>query len=465
MKRNNLSYLIFLAMALVGLSGCIEDGYSSSPSDQPSFSVDTLHMGVIFTDEPSTTHRFTVYNRASKSINISRIGLSGDNAQLFRLNVDGFSGRTFSDVEIRANDSIYIFVETTLPSNGLTVPLEVTSSLDFTTNGLTRSVTLAATGRDVERINALTINENTTLRAGRPYRVTDSLVVAPGVALTLEPGVEMLFHDKAHLTVHGSLQSLGTLDRPVVLTGDRTGNVASDIPFDLMSRQWDGVYFTPSSRANRMEHTLIKNTASGVVVDGTGSAEPVDIVVANSRLRNSGANGLELHNAALTAYNSEFAEAAYAALYVNASRLDIDQCTLSNYYLFAAIGSPILTFDPEGLEATSATIDNTIIYGLGSDVSEGDLTGTDIFLRNCLLKSEGTNDDNFINCIWGEDPLFHTIREDYIFDYRLKPESPAIGRADPALNRPECATDILGTVRPAAPSLGAYEFTADQAAQ
>ena len=465
MKRIYLSYLFFLTLALIGLGGCIEDGYTSSPSDQPVFSVDTLDMGTIFTDQPSTTHRFTVYNRASKSLNISRISLSGDNAPLFRLNVDGFSGREFSDVEIRANDSIFIFVETTLPENGLTTPLDVTARLDFLTNGLTSSVVLSATGRDITRLRALTLSENTTFTAGRPYQVTDSLVVPPGVTLTLDAGTEMLFHDKAALVVHGSLVCRGTHDKPVVMTGDRTGNVAADISFDLMSRQWDGVYFTPSSRANRLEGTLVKNTTVGVVVDGTGSPEPVDIVIANSRLRNSGANGLELHNAALTAWNSEFAEAAYAAVYVNASKVDIDQCTLSNYYLFAAIGSPILTFDPEGLDATSATIDNTIIYGLGSDMSVGDLTGTDIFLRNCLLKSSGTDDDNFINCIWAEDPLFHTVREDYIFDYRVKADSPAIGRGDNTLNRPECALDIRGIQRPDPSTLGAYEFVAGEDAQ
>ncbi len=39
-----------------------------------------------------------------------------------RLNVDGFSGKSFDNVEIRANDSIIVVVETTLPANGGTLP-------------------------------------------------------------------------------------------------------------------------------------------------------------------------------------------------------------------------------------------------------------------------------------------------------------------------------------------------------
>ena len=38
----------------------------------------------------------------------------------------GMSGTAFANVEIRPNDSIYVFVETTLPSTGLIGPQDVT---------------------------------------------------------------------------------------------------------------------------------------------------------------------------------------------------------------------------------------------------------------------------------------------------------------------------------------------------
>ena len=79
-------------------------------------------------------------------------------------------------------------------------------------------------------------------------------------------------------------------------------------------------------------------------------------------------------------------------------------------------------------------------------------------LQRCLLKSAGSNDEHFIDCLWDTDPLYYTDRESYVFNYRLKPSSPAIGAGDPALMNPATATDRYGVSRDAAaPALGAYE--------
>ena len=44
--------LCVLSMTLI-FTACIDDSFTDSPSDQPRFSVDTLDMGVVFT-EPMT---------------------------------------------------------------------------------------------------------------------------------------------------------------------------------------------------------------------------------------------------------------------------------------------------------------------------------------------------------------------------------------------------------------------------
>lgn len=110
---------------------------------------------------------------------------------------------------------------------------------------------------------------------------------------------------------------------------------------------------------------------------------------------------------------------------------------------------------------TKADISNTIIYGMNADLSHGDLSGTGIFLRRCLLKSEGTDDDNFTDCLWDSDPMFRTVRTDYLFDYRLQPESPAIAQGFPQYLAPEAAVDRYGNPRGLVPDLGAYVFTPD----
>lgn len=461
MKTYRFLLLSFFVALVGGLSSCIEDGFTTSPSDQPTFSVDTLDMGVIFTEQPSTTHRFVVYNRASKGLNISRISLSGDNASLFRLNVDGLSGVDFANVEVRAEDSIFVLVETTLPANDRTVPVDISASLDFLTNGVERSVVLTATGRDVTRLRAVTYDTDTRLSADRPYQIFDSLVVAEGATLTIDPGAELFFHDGAMMIVRGTLSAVGAPEQEITFAGDRTGNVAADIPFDLMSRQWIGMFFTSTSTANRLDYCLVKNTWQGVTVDSSA------LTMTNSRLRNSGGYALETYHAAIKAYGCEIAEAAAGAVLLHGGVHEFDQCTLANYYLFSALGGPILQLghldaesdDESGLPYLQATLDNCIVYGNGKDLSHGGLTDTAVFLRHCLLKSDGTDDDNFIACVWGEDPLYYTVREEYLFDYRLREGSPAIGQADPSLNAAEAATDRYGLERGSAPDLGAYVYT------
>ena len=468
-----LRYFLLLMAAVTmaaGFTACINDDISTSPSDQPTFSVDTLKMGTVFTEDVTVTHKFTVRNRNDKGINISDIRLSGPNADLFRLNVTGLAGKTFQNVEIRANDSIYVFVEATLPANGGTTPQTVNATVDFLTNGVTSHVVLRADGQDVTRLRALTITEDTHLTKGRPYQIFDSLVVAEGRTLTLDPGADLRFHDGATFIVRGTLICNGTLRDPVSIAGDRTGNVITDITFDLMSRQWNGLQFTVSSHGNRMVHTHLRNTWYGVIVSGDGkpSADGAPkLWLQNTRLRNSGDLVLEVYDADVQAYGCEFAEAANGVVRLQGGSHIFNHCTFANYYLFSAIGGAALTLEhlsPEndaetGTPYTKALISNSIIYGLGPDISPGDLLGTEVTLNHCLLRSNGTDDDNFIACLWDKDPLYYTVREDYIFDYRVKPESPAIGAGDPALTLPDAAVDAYGLTRSTtAPTLGAYVY-------
>lgn len=489
---DKLKYLIALvALVLTATTlttSCIEDGITTSPSAQPTYSVDTLHMGIVFTDEVTTTHRFTVYNRNDKGIVISDIHMSGDNAGIFRLNVDGISATRFSDIEIRAKDSIYVMVEATLPENNSDLPIDIDAKVDFVTNGTLTQVTVAATGQDVTRLRGVTIDSDTQFSAGKPYQIFDSLVVAPNATLTLGAGTRLCFHDGACMIVRGSLHAEGTQDAPVEMRGDRTGNVITNVTFDLMSRQWDGIQFTPSSHDNILTHTSVRNTWYGVIVSGDGSRQPTPkLTLHNCRLRNSGDLVLEVYDADVTATGCEFAEAANGIVRLSGGKHVFNHCTFANYYLFAAIAGPALQFDHLGLDSdlspvngggpgtpedmetpyTAAKFTNSIIYGLGSDISHGDLTGTQVFLQNCLLKSNGTDDDNFIACVWDADPLYYTVREDYLFDYRLKPESPAIGKGDPSLTLPEAAVDAYGLTRGSYPDLGAYVYTepADEGAQ
>ncbi|MDE5666060.1 MAG: right-handed parallel beta-helix repeat-containing protein [Duncaniella sp.] len=456
--------IVFIFIVLSASVSCIEDGIDTSPSAQPEFSVDTLKLGVVFTGEPTPTSRFMVYNRHDKIISISNIALRGGDGA-FRINVDGFSGTSFQNVEIRPKDSIFVFVEATLRPNGLPELTDFNDVIDFTTNGVTRSVVLNASGQDVERLHGLVIDSDSRFDATYPYQIYDSLVVAPGATLTIAEGAVLHFHDKAFMRVEGTLVTEGTPQRPVNMAGDRTGNVVGDISFDLMASQWKGLTFAPESRGNRLSHTIVRNTVAGVLADSLSQ-----VSMLNCRLRNSAGYSLVSRYADISLTGCEVAEAAEGVMALMGGKAQISNCTFANYYLFSGLGGAsvqLYHYDSEsdngsGMPLLEASFGNCIFYGNGTDLSPGDLSGSAVTIHRCLLKSKGKDDDNFIDCLWGEDPLYYTVRNDYYFDYRLQPESPAIGAGYTALIPEEGCLDFYGVDRGPNPNLGAYQAAKEE---
>lgn len=475
MKHLQIFFALLLAavVASAGLTSCIEDGVSTSPADQPEFSTDTLRMGQLFTQAPSPTHRFVVYNRHDKIMNISDIEFSENPSDAFRINVDGMSGKRFSNVEVRPNDSIFVFVEVTLPENGSALPVEVLTHLNFRVNGVTSSLPVKAQGQDVMRLSGDTrFAVNTTLDAAIPYLVRDSIVVEKGATLTIPAGTKLLMHNASEIIVRGTLNIAGTQEKPVELTGHRTGYVAAQIPYEVMSGQWGGIYFASTSRNNTISYASIRNPEWGLILDRIGGTQDAPALrIYNSVVRNSKGYLVEARHSALVAIGCEFSEAASGQLLLEGSEHLINQCTLANYYLFSAIGGPaiqLLHVDPKDTEANNpddaelpwlkADITNTIIYGHNADISHGDLTGLDVTLRYCLLKAQGTDDDNFIHCVWAQDPLFNVDRNNYIFDYTVGAESPALNAGSAELLLPGAETDRLGAQRLPTPTIGAYQL-------
>lgn len=448
------------------LTSCIEDGFTTSSAHQPAFSADTISLGETFTLTPTPTTRFTVYNRHDKMLNISTISLSDDSGNLFRLNVDGMSGRSFSNVEIRPNDSIFVYVEATLPENNADAPLLIERHLDFVTNGVKRTVVLSLQGQDVIRCNDMTITADTRFTANKPYLVTDTLRVAPGKTLTLDAGARIYFHSGAALKVEGTLIANGTPEKPVEMIGDRTGNVASNIPYELMSGQWGGIYFASSSRDNQMSYCSIRNSADGITLDPIDSGDDAALTLVNCQVRNTTNYVIDSRHANLRLLGCELADASSGILHLVGGSHIVNHCTISNNYLFTALGGPAIQFDhinadsddASGRRLLSAAFSNSIIYGLGLELSHGDLSDTDVIFTRCLFGSEGSDDDNFINCIWGEDPLYYTVRNEYLFDYRLQPESPAIGASEASLDVYGIACDRYGEPYATPADLGAYVY-------
>ena len=95
-----------------------DDNFSSNGGLRLTFQTDTLQMDTVFSKTPSATYAFWVYNQNDDGIRLQSVRLGKKNQTGFRVNVDGSYldnalGSQVSDLEIRRNDSILVFVELT----------------------------------------------------------------------------------------------------------------------------------------------------------------------------------------------------------------------------------------------------------------------------------------------------------------------------------------------------------------
>ncbi|MBP3843483.1 MAG: right-handed parallel beta-helix repeat-containing protein, partial [Prevotella sp.] len=149
MKFRNIILLLFAT--IVSLTSCSDDeSFTLSPSRLLTFSADSIQLDTLFSNVPSRTKDFWVYNRSGEGIRCTNIRLERGNQSGFRVNVDGSYlgaavGFQTSNVELRNKDSIRIFVEATTPYNHQDKPQLVEDNLLFTLeSGVTQKVNLNA---------------------------------------------------------------------------------------------------------------------------------------------------------------------------------------------------------------------------------------------------------------------------------------------------------------------------------
>ena len=462
--KHSLWLAVGLMMLMALSTSCIEDGFTTSSSDVLAFNMDTVAFDTVITLQGTATKQMIVYNNSKKQINISSIKVAGLASKgHFHLNVDGIRGDEFQNVEIRGNDSIFIFIEAKLDEMEQNEPTLIEDRLEFVTNGQTQKVYLTAWGQDVVRINGDTISRNTRFVADKPYLIYDTMFVEPGVTLTLEEGTTLLFHDKAAIRCAGRMLANGTAEEPITFRGDRLDRIVGETSFDIMSGQWGGVIFTPPTMGNVLKHVIMRGSSIGMHCSAYGDTVNCALKLVNCVLTNSASTCLATATCYVEAIGTEFSDAAEEVAYFAGGKVMASQCTFANNYLFAIPTLPILNvFDVEysngDIGKIRAYFDNCIIYGLAPELNEGNLDNFNVYLRYCLLKSAGDNDYHFINCVWEGDPKFLTVREDYLFDYRLGNESDAIGKGNPNLCPREARYDRYGNDRLATGSvdLGAY---------
>jgi hypothetical protein len=222
MKRF-IVYIVFLILVSLVLFNCRKNKNDFNTTGALNFSSDTILFDTLFTTIGSTTKRFRIYNNSNKKIKIANIQLGQGTQSMFRINVDGMAGVNFNDVEIPANDSLFVFVEVTIDPTNSNIPMIVEDHINFLTNGKEQKVVLNAFGQDAYFHVKEILTTNTTWATDKPHVIYNYVAVDSAVSLTIPGGAKIHSFNNSFLYIYkGSLQVQGTLGNEVTFLQSRT---------------------------------------------------------------------------------------------------------------------------------------------------------------------------------------------------------------------------------------------------
>ena len=471
-----LLHIFAVAVMLVSLFACEDEGYMNSPDAQLRFSVDTITFDTIFTTIGSTTRRFTVQNPYEETVLISSIRLAGGNTSNFRLNVNGIGGNELYDVEVPARDSIYIFVEVTVDPTGQNLPMVVQDSILFTTNSNLQDINLIAYGQDFVLVKGETI-KTTTWTADKPYLVYDYAYVDSLSTLTIEPGARIHFHKGAGLYVKGTVIADGTVEEPIKFLADRLEDSYKNIP-----DQWNSIILFSGSHNNVFDFVTIKNANIGLQVGTIEHEGYASVELTNSKIENMAYAGLFALKSRIYAYNDVITNCGYyAAALLVGGEYEFNHTTIANYWgrygnkprstSSLVISNVLVVQDADGDKTSyngdlvKANFGNSIIYGnINKELELGD-NGENLFnfmFDHCIIQipdTTNTSDKNHYKQVWkgpDYDPEFIDPYDDYNFQLDSLSVAIDLGSEDIAKFFPN---DILNESRidDDGPDLGAYE--------
>lgn len=429
-----LRYTLLLLIFAAVLFGCRKDDlFTDSPSASLDFTQDTIFFDTIFTTVGSVTKHFTVHNRNSEGVRVD-IALEGGSPSPYRINVDGSSGLSFSDVEIAGGDSIYIFVEVTLDGNNPTNPFVIEDHILFNTNGNAQSVLLTAWGRDAHFfrpdrggngfpsysiIAGLDDNGSTTCETvdwfnDKPYVIYGYGVVDSCSTLIIHPGVKVYFHGGGGLWVYrdGRILAEGTPEEHITFQGDRLESAYADLP-----GQWDRIWINDGQQDNVFDHVDIKNALVGIqpqswVLTPGQPTSANTLVLNNVSIKNCSAAGILSENYRIKSTNLLVTNCGqYCVALTGGGKYDFNHSTIANFWAYDVRDEPafVLTntfIDSYGAtqvrDVEASTFRNGIIYGSNGNeflLAFDDQLTPDYLFNNFLFRTDQPTDDDehFLN--------------------------------------------------------------------
>ena len=478
---------ILVILITVVTFSCRKDDIITDASASLNFSTDTLIIDTVFSTIGSTTKRLMVYNRNNEKIVISSISLDGGNDSQFRINVDGASGNMHKDVEIEANDSLFIFIEVTIDPTSGTNPFVVEENLRFITNGNNQTVLLVAWGQDAHYFtpkvfptsglpdySCLDGDCDTTLAPvsitwpnDKPYVIYGYLIIDENDVLTIDPGVRVHLYNGSGIWVYqgGNLNINGTKDDPVTFQGTRLDYNYQDKP-----GQWDRIWVNEGSTDNVFNYAIIKNAYIGIQAE-TLPFEPNTalssnkLILNNCEIHNSSAVGLLATNFQIDGTNSLITNCGqYNMLVTGGGKYNFNHTTFANYWPDGTRETPLLYMqnyyndingNTQVRDIDSALFKNCILYGTADNEFATDVLSPGAIhykISYSLLKTtNSTSPPNYENIVLNPANAIFVDTQNH--DYHLAGGSPAsnLGIAS------SVTTDHDGITRNNPPDIGAYE--------
>ncbi len=465
------TYLLILLIIVLAFFGCRKDEFNTNPDFNLEFSTDTIMFDTVFTTIGSATKQLIIRNTSNNRIKISKVVLARGKASPFRLNIDGTATEEYHDLVIGPNDSAYIFIKVTIDPNKQDSPLVESDSVVFQTNGKIQDVKLIAWGQDAYFHLNSELTGDVTLPSDKPHIVYGKLTALSGCKLTLAEGTRVYFHSGSSLEIRAgaSLNVTGTLESPVIFTGDRLEDYYLDKP-----GMWDGIWFENGSTKSSFTYAEITNAKVGIQADTFGLLNNDILKLHNCLIHNMTYFGIRATNARIAATNCQITNCGVNLVSIEqGGNYDFRNCTLARY--FSGRGYPALSIsnflsDTTGNkhpgDLTGAYFGNCIITGYQSgEIDFYELEGTlfNFQFDKCLVQWDTVYYKKympkFTECISNEYAKFIDSTKN---DFQLDTLSVAIDAASlNIINNtvPDITHDRKGVSRliPGPPDLGAYE--------
>ncbi|CAN5603731.1 hypothetical protein BH10BAC2_BH10BAC2_04890 [soil metagenome] len=461
MKARSIFLLLLTAFTSLAIS-CKKTGFTDSKDAVVFFSEDALHFDTVFTTAGSITQSFKIFNANDQKLRISNIELASGSSSFFKMNVDGTSGTSFSNIEIAPNDSIYVFVSATIDPNDDNNPFLIEDSIRISYNTNETFIKLDAYGQNAHFLNNAKVTQDTAWGNELPVVISGVLTVTQGNKLTIEKGTKIYCHAGATINVNGTLIATGEKydSTKIIFRNDRLDDYYKDLP-----ASWQGIIFTESSVDNELSFASVLNANNAITVRNPSANSNPKLTLQQCIIDNASHIGLYGIYSSINAVNCLISNCGQNIKIVAGGNYNFNHCTVAAYSnLFLTHSNPVLFItdidDNSQSFPLTASFTNSIFYGddgIVDDEISIQQTGSNNFevsFENVLYKGNTITVD-FINSIQNQGPGFTTIEVfDNLYNFHLQEISPCISTG---INT-GTIIDLDGNSRDESPDIGSYEY-------